>query len=147
MFDSNVQMEERSELVRQVGEELAEETKQDLAERARERATGGDAVAMDGTVLFTSRRTGTQAPNVGDNSRVARQRYTNSLDSLTNNLTPCPIPGCQFGHQRPTHKCYNSTHCTNRVHNLCAQRNGLCSDNNELDMFCSQRCKQQKEGR
>ena len=113
MFDSNVQMEERSELVRQVGEELAEETKQDLSERAREHAAGGDAVAMDGTVLFTSRWTGTQAPNVGDNSRVARQRCTNSLDSLTNNLTPCPIPGCQSGHQRPTHKCYNSAHCTN----------------------------------
>ena len=135
------EMQEQSgEIERQVAAEIAEEMKQDLAERARERATEGDTVATDGTLLFTGRRTGIQAPNVGDNSRVARERYTNSLEHLTN---ACQIAGCAGGPNRPGHHCYN---CRALVHNLCAQGNGLCSDDNELNMYCSQQCKQQKEG-
>jgi hypothetical protein len=135
-------MEQRDrEISNMVREEMAEEAKEQQQERARE----GDAVANDGTVLFM-RRTNQLPSNNGDNSTISRSRYRESLATLAGAAsTPCPIPGCKWSHQVPAHKCYNSHHCKNKVHCLCAQSTGLSDDDNELNVFCSLACKQQKQ--
>ena len=144
MPELNERMQRRD---REIANLVAEEAKQDAIEQRNERAVGGDAIAADGSLLFVARQAGIQAPNVGDNSRVSRSAYTNSLaGQLNRNQTPCPIPGCQWSHQIPPHWCHNSSRCSRKVHNMCAQANGLCSNENEIHMYCSQRCKQQKEG-
>ena len=76
----------------EIARQVAQEMKENQAEREQERAVGGDAVAVDGTILFTGRR------------------------------------------DHP----YHGYNCQTLVHNLCAQNNGLCSDDNELDMYCSE---------
>jgi hypothetical protein len=130
------------ETTRQAQKEMVKEA-QRQARQAR--AIEGDAVAGDGTLLFTNHCIGTHAPNVGDNSRVSCDRCANSLAALvTNNtVTQCSIPHCADNRNMPDHKC---RHCKTKVHNLCAQREGLCSDENELNMYCSLQCKQQIKG-
>ncbi len=135
--------ERDAQIIAMVQREMTEE----MNERREQRAREGDAVANDGTVLFV-RHTNELPSNNGDNSNVSRTRYVNTLANLgtaaSNSGTPCPIPGCQWSINKPDHPCYNSAHCKNMVHNLCAGENGLYDDDNELNMYCSARCKQQK---
>ena len=145
LMATTVAMEQRDKAIAQ---QVAEEMKDEREKARTDRATRGDAVGADGTLLFTAERQGIQAPNLGDNSAVSRQGYTNSLQQhLTARAgTPCVIPGCQWSQLVPDHRCYNSSRCKQRVHNLCAQGNDLCSKDNPLNMFCSKRCMKQREG-
>jgi hypothetical protein len=69
---------------------------------------------------------------------------TNELPTSTTKPTTCAIKGCTFGTAlKADHKCYNK--CGRVVHNLCAQANNLCDEDNELDMYCSIECKRSKK--
>ena len=124
-----------------INQEVLAEMEQDQARHRDERARVGDAVATDGTVLYTRQPTGRILHNNGDNSRNARDRYVSLLDGVVNNGgTPCYIPGCAWARNVPDHPCYRRL-CTRLIHNLCAQANNLTDDDNELNMFCSPACK------
>ena len=125
---------------RTINQEVLAEMEQDQARHRAERARVGDAVAADGTVLYTRQPTGNVLHNNGDNSRNARDRYVSLLDGVVNNGTPCCIPGCAWSRNVPDHPCYRNS-CTSLIHNLCAQANNLTDDDNELNMFCSPACK------
>ncbi len=147
-FENSFPLLPLNERMQNLDQQTARDAQEEMLEaqqtQRRMRAVQGDAVAGDGTLLFTSRRIGTLAPNLGDNSKVARERYTNSLaNQINNSPTRCPIPHCDDKKNMPTHPCRN---CGAKVHNLCAQRERLCSDQNELSMYCSILCKQSKEG-
>lgn len=142
--ETNPTIEARDrEIQQQVQQEMRTENQERQANRARERAAIGDAVAVDGTVLFVGRRPGSHAPNIGDNSTVSRTRYTNSLSQAASASggTPCAITGCSWSQLVPDHHCHNSRDCRKLVHNLCAQGANLCSAINELNMHCSMACK------
>jgi hypothetical protein len=130
----------------------------------------GDGVATDGSLLFVRHTTGLPR-NYGDNSNIGRARYAAVLDSerkmparkkpppsaktpAQKRLPPmaktpplttmCAIKGCNFGTRlQADHKCYNK--CGRVFHNLCAQANNLCDNDNELDMYCSMECKRSKK--
>jgi hypothetical protein len=126
---------ERMQCLDQETTRQAQKEKVEAQRQARQAwAIEGDAVAGDGTLLFTNHCIGTQAPNVGDNSRVSRNQYANSLAPLVTNYTAtqCPIPHCADNRNMPDHKC---RHCKTTVHNWCAQREGLCFDENEHVLF------------
>ena len=139
MMPMNERMQENDEAIaEEVRNEMNQHQQQAESQQRRLRAVQGDQAVGDGTFLFHGRRRpGSQAPNLGDNSRVSREGYVNSLQQMTSSLTPCPIRGCQFGHLKPTHKCHNTGQCKAQVHNLCAQASNLLSEENELHMHCS----------
>ncbi len=110
----------------------------------------GDGVGTDGSVLFVHHSTGLPR-NYGDNSNIGRKQYAATLDSALKMPAPrtakkpppatnCAIKGCTFGTAlNADHKCYNK--CGRVFHNLCAQMNDLCDNDNKLDMYCSMECK------
>ena len=51
----------------------------------------------------------------------------------------CCIIGCTCSELELNHRCYR---CRAVVHNLCAQDNHLCDDENEVILYCSTKCKQ-----
>jgi hypothetical protein len=59
--------------------------------------------------------------------------------------TTCAIQGCTLGGtpMLADHKCYNK--CGQVFHNLCAQMNDLCDEDNELDVCCSLECNRSKK--
>ena len=125
-----------------------------LAAQRNRRARAGDAVGDGGDLMWVNPH-GRDAiqQNRGDLSTVSRQQASANLANTattaaapgTNEGTPCPIPDCKMRHLVPDHPCYNSTICKKRVHNMCAQANGFCDKDNELNMYCSRKCKDQKE--
>ena len=54
----------------------------------------------------------------------------------------CSISGGTFTGLCPYHKCCS---CKAGVHNLCAKSHNLTSDLNELNMFCSEKCKKDEK--
>ena len=134
----------------EINQEVLCEMELDVTRHLAERARTGDAVATDGTLLFTRQSTGAVLHNNGDNSQNARTRYTNLLGEFVEQEipnaattgTPCCIPGCQWSQNVPDHRCYRSS-CTRLVHNLCAQSNNLTDDEHEVNMYCSRICKAQ----
>ena len=60
------------------------------------------------------------------------------------NSFKCAVPGCIMNIMKPNHKCH-AEGCSKLIHNLCAQRWNLTSNDNELDMYCSLQCKQKTE--
>lgn len=51
---------------------------------------------------------------------------------------------CGFALIPELHSCYGRN-CLKTIHNLCAQQRGWCLTANELNMYCSQECKQGNE--
>jgi hypothetical protein len=79
--------------------------------------------------------------------RVAKKPAQKRPPPMAKRLPPsttCAIKGCNFGTRlQADHKCYNK--CGRVFHNLCAQMNDLCDNDNELDMYCSMECKRSKK--
>lgn len=131
---------------------IREEVNADMAEeRQAQRAHRhqvGDAVGHDGNILFVQPRRAGLRPNYGDNSALSRDRYRRTLQStpvLQRNSKPtkagvCDIVGCQWSALVPDHPCYG-VDCHKYCHNLCAQSNKLTSEVNELNMYCSKKCR------
>jgi hypothetical protein len=151
-------------------QEFKEQTEKEIEDGRRAAATHrqatGDGVATDGSRLFVRRPTGSLPRNYGDNSNIGRERYAATLDSAQRRVparkdppppptakrpppptakrppptTTCAIEGCTVGAvQHADHKCYNQ--CGRVFHNMCAQMNDLCDNDNELNMYCSMDCK------
>ena len=154
--------DESEEVVRQ---EMEEEQKAS----ERQRAAVGDAVGQDGTLLHVHQPIGLPR-NCGDSSAIERRLHTErALEAVlpaaatrravaatartTNRATTateapttagvCAVAGCTWDVLVGDHPCYNK--CGRYVHNLCAQTNNLCSEDNPLNMYCSLECKQNKE--
>jgi murein DD-endopeptidase MepM/ murein hydrolase activator NlpD len=145
-------------------EQIDKEIEDGQRAAAAHRQVAGDGVATDGSLLFVRHSTGLRL-NYGDNSNIGRKQYADVLDSASagkkpaarkktppmakkpppiTTLTSCAIKGCTFGTViQASHKCYNK--CGRLFHNLCAQVNDLCDDDNELDMYCSIECKRSKK--
>jgi hypothetical protein len=132
--------------------------------------TEGDGMAMDGSRLFFVPASAGLPRDHGHNSNIERQQYADVLDLASTRkkkppkkkpppmpkkpppiankpppiTTTCAIKGCTFGTVlHANHKCYNK--CGRVFHNLCAQMNDLCDNDNELDMYCSMEYKRSKE--
>jgi hypothetical protein len=54
----------------------------------------------------------------------------------------CPIRGCTNPTLDHDHPCFRQG-CPCYVHNFCARMNDLLDDDNELNMYCSESCKEQ----
>ena len=130
-------------------QELKEQTDRETEDGRRAaaelRQVAGGGVAMDGSPSFVSRPTGLRR-NCGDNSNIGRHQHAEVLDSEQPTAkkppptTTCAIKGCTCGTvMKADHKCYNK--CGRVFHNLCAQMNDLCDNDNELDTCCSVECK------
>ena len=56
----------------------------------------------------------------------------------------CAVRGCkrilEEGAKANQHHCY-CVSCKKPIHLLCCMENGLCDDDNELNMYCSLTCK------
>ena len=120
---------------------MQQEKELDEANRRRQRAIAGDAVAADGTILMVARRQGTQRPNTGDMSTVSRAAYAGSLRGTVDG-NHCPIVGCikPPPNVRADKQCRGKS-CSNKVHHVCAIQQNLLDEDNELNVFCSLRCK------
>jgi hypothetical protein len=134
-------------------QELKEQTDREIEEGRRAAAAlcqvAGDGVETDDSLLFVSRPAGLRR-NYVDNSNIGRKQYTEVLDSEQPTAkkpakkppptTTCAIQGCTFGTViQADHKCYNK--CGRVLHNMCAQNNDMCDDDNELHMYRSMECK------
>jgi hypothetical protein len=140
-------------------EQMDRETEDGRRAAAARRQANGDGVANDGSRLFVCTTTTGLQRNYGDNSNIGRQRYAAEiLDPASARKKPppptakkpppitttCAIKGCTFENElQASHKCYNK--CGRVFHNLCAQMNDLCDNDNELDMYCSMECKRSKK--
>ena len=126
-------------------------------------------MGTDGSLLFVRHQTGLPR-DFGDNSNEGRRLRAAILDSekkkparkdpppaigksrlpppMAKKLpqaTTCAIEGCAFGGtpMQADHKCHNK--CGRVFHNLCAQDNDLCDEDNELDVCRSMECKRSEK--
>jgi len=119
------------ERIRRVGGEQRREIRLNSAwqQHVAHQELQEDVDEEDGLAQFAARRgEGTMIHNRSDALRKHSENHA------------CPIPGCKWPQNVPDHRCYRRT-CGNLVHNLCAQTNDLCDDDNELNMYCSVNCK------